>query len=166
MKKLLVLLAALMLVGCATAPTSSVMPTPEIVRVEVEVTRVVEVTRIVVQSPTIDATKLHEIVHAAQTAVYSVTPATVVNTPEPVSGDQAMAPKSGAGSYLVPDEWTPGIWRSSGQGDSCDLTLNNLDGGLEDITTDPPGATFRIPDRQLVAVVNRASSCTWTFMQP
>ena len=157
MKKLLIALA-LLIVAALAACTE---PEPEVI--EVEVTRIVEVevekiVEVEVEVPVeieVEVTRIVEV-------------EIVGDAPAPIPSGAAFDPKQGTGVYLVGVDIAPGIWRSSGTGDSdgdCWLRVNNLGGDYETASIEPVGVSHRIPAGDFQVVLNKYSpECTWTYV--
>lgn len=158
MKKIILLVICLLLVGCAK-PTPLVVTNTEIVTqlatqlITIEVTRQVEVTREIIV-----------------TATYSGPTATPEPTSTPKPTEDLTKFDKGDGSYMVGSEIAPGIWRSSGGSTSeqCALTIKTFSGDLDNITYELPGASIRIPEGQYIVYIGGGSGnkCTWSFLMP
>jgi len=149
MRTLAIVLAALVLFGCA-APAAQ----------EIEVTRIVEVTRVVkADCPPCPACPACPACPEAQRC-----PTQAVAAP---AAGEAEAPKR-TGSFLVGPEIAPGIWRSEGTGESCWIQVKDLSGKVVDISGDPPGGTIRIPAGDLIVVIDAILNpdCTWEYLKP
>jgi hypothetical protein len=158
MKRLLIVLPAvvLILLGCATPET---------------VVRTVEVTVVVPVTVEVPAT-----CPDCPTCLTCITcptpcPSTGPTAPTEVPVDHALKAPKGAGSYMVGVDIAAGVWRSSGTGggslNSCYVEVKDLSGETEDIQGDPPGGTIRVPEGDWIVVFNAVSSgCTWTFLKP
>jgi len=85
----------------------------------------------------------------------------------PVPNGSAFDPK-GAGVYLAGVDMAPGIWRSSGTGDSdgeCWLLVYDLAGERSGGGIEPVGFSLRIPAGDLQIIIGEYSpGCTWTWI--
>lgn len=87
--------------------------------------------------------------------------------PAPAPSGGAFDPKQ-KGVYLASVNMAPGIWRSSGIGDSDDegtLKIMDLGGEIEDISYMPVGVSFRIPSGDFQIIISEfGDQCTWTWI--
>jgi len=163
MKKALVLIA-LLLAACSAKEIPIQVVTVEVpITFEIPVT--VEVTRQVTEIVVVTATPLPMTpTPPGPSPTPSLTP-----TPEPTL-DRTKTDRRD-GSYLVPDEIAPGIWRSSkpsDPGESCWIIVESLGGDLLDISGNLAGDTIRVPSRPAIVLIGGGSGnrCTWSFLQP
>lgn len=163
------LLAAAVLSACAPAERVEV-PVTRVVTQAFEVTREVEVTRVVLVTP--NPTAIPAVPTSTPRPTHTPGPSPTVPptwTPEPTRDRSQDA--RGDGSYLVPDEMAPGIWRSSepsDPGESCWIKIESLGGDMLDISGELAGDTIRVPSRPAIVLIGGGSGnrCTWSFLQP
>lgn len=171
----LVFLVGVLVTACAPNPSvisAAVVQTVEALPTSSPVVKTVLQTQVVTAVVILKETvEVPVTVTPTQTPVFTATITPTASrtpipssTPRPTATEDPTRTTKYDGFYLVGPEISPGLWRSTGQGNSCYWELTNKTGGIIDNHFGMSGGTMYIPATAFQAQLQDCGP--WEFLSP